>query len=113
LLSDNHGPIFEKPVDERMPPAIPRARATHGSHIKSQLDPIATPPARVALRMISISSFPKKILEVQAELKTLPTIPIVVLTIILCYAVPSARAPLKDGQYIQRKILPTTAIISD
>lgn len=84
MLSDNHGPIFEKPVEERIPPNIPIVIATHGSIIKSQLDPMATPPARVAFKMISISSLPKNILEVHAALITLPTIPIVVFTKILC-----------------------------
>jgi len=113
LLSESHGPILAKPTDERIPPAIPTKIAAHGSQIKSQLDPTATPPARVALRIISISNFPNKILAVAAALITLPVIPRVVLQIILCYVVPSERPPLNEGQNIQRKILPTTATISD
>lgn len=87
--------------------------ALDGSQQRSEQLPIATPPARVALRIISISSFEKIILEVHAELITLPTMPKTVLTNTLCYATSSARAPLNDGQNIHKKMAPTTAIISD
>jgi hypothetical protein len=52
--------------------------------IKSQVDPIATPPAREAFRRISISSLPNKNLAVMAPPKQLEPIARTVLTIILC-----------------------------
>jgi hypothetical protein len=80
--------------------------------IRSQVDPIATPPAKDAFKRISISSFPNKNLAVIAPPKQLEPIARTVLTIILCCYTPEAKAPLNDGQYIHRKMLPMTAIIS-
>jgi len=57
--------------------------ATHGLVIRSHVVPIATPPARVAFNIISISSFPNKILAVAAPPKQLEEIARTVLTIIL------------------------------
>jgi hypothetical protein len=75
-----------------IPPAVPIAIATQGSVTKSQEDPIATPPARVALSIISISSFPKRALAVIIAPMQLELIPITVLQMILCWATPEARA---------------------
>lgn len=70
-----------------------------------------TPPARVAFSMISISSFPKRNLEVKAAERQLEAIERIVLQNILCCLGPVAKAPLKEGQYIQRKIVPIIAMV--
>jgi len=46
----------------------------------SEADPIATPPARVAFSIISISSLPKRALAVKAAPRQLPLIAKTVLT---------------------------------
>jgi hypothetical protein len=51
----------------------------------SEADPIATPPARVAFSIISMSSLPKIILEVNAAPRQLPLIARTVFTITLYY----------------------------
>jgi hypothetical protein len=98
---------------DNTPPAHPIAIAPQGSVIISETAPIATPPARVALSIISISSFPKRALATNAAPTQLPLMASTVLTTTLyCYA-PTARAPLKDGQNIHKKILPTIATVLD
>jgi hypothetical protein len=74
-----------------IPPAVPIAIATQGSVTKSQEDPIATPPARVALSIISISSFPKRALAVIIAPMQLELIPITVLQMILASGVAQHR----------------------
>ena len=98
---------------DKTPPPHPIIIAPQGSVIISETVPIATPPARVALSIISISSFPKSALETKAAPTQLPLIARTVLTMTLYYAAPSAKAPLKDGQYIHKKILPTIATVFD
>jgi len=58
--------------------------AAQGWVIRSHDDPIATPPARVALSIISISSLPNKILAVMAPPMQLEPMAKTVLTMILC-----------------------------
>lgn len=70
-----------------------------------------TPPAKEALRISSISKRPLLSCMIELAMKA-PTQDVqsasTVLTTTLCYALPTARAPLKDGQYIHRKIHPIT-----
>jgi hypothetical protein len=114
IFSDKNGPIFWKPTDERTPPRYPMKIAAHGAVTISAEEPIATPPASVAFKMSSILSFPwQQILETHTVPMTLPEIARTVLIIVLCWVAPSARAPLKEGQNIQRKIDPIIAVISE
>jgi hypothetical protein len=76
--------------------------------------PMATPPARVAFKINSILSFPWHItLEIHTVPMTLPLIARTVLIMVLCWVAPSPRAPLKDGQNIQRKMEPIIAVMSE
>jgi hypothetical protein len=74
---------------------------------------MATPPANVAFNITSISSLPKRALHTNAAPTQLPPIARTVLTITLYYYAPTAKAPLNDGQYIHKKILPTIATVLD
>ena len=72
--------------------------------------PIATPPASVARITSSISSRCKVIRETPQAVMQLAEIDIKVLIAALCCAAPVAIAALKEGQYTQRKIVPTMEI---
>jgi len=98
---------------DKTPPAQPISIEPQGVTIISEADPIATPPARVALSIISISSLPKRALATKAAPRQLPLIAKTVLTTTLYCAAPTAKAPLKEGQYIHKKILPTIATVFD
>jgi hypothetical protein len=98
---------------DNTPPPHPIAMAAQGSVIISETDPIATPPARVALSITSISSFPKMALATKAAPTPLPAMARTVLTITLYCWAPTAKAPLNEGQYIHKKILPTIATVFD
>lgn len=69
----------------RTPPPHPMSIAPQGVVTRSDADPIATPPARVAFNITSISSFPKSALAVKAAPKQLPLIARTVLTMTLYY----------------------------
>jgi len=60
-----------------------------------------------------MSSFPNRILAVNAAPKQLPLMAKTVFTITLYCCAPTAKAPLKEGQYIHKKILPTMATVLD
>lgn len=69
--------------------------------------PIETPPARVAFKTYSAFSFPLcKAIEVNIDAKTEESIPIAVFIAALDFPFPTYNAPLKDGQYIHKKIVP-------
>ena len=83
-------------------------REIKGDTIKPAFTPIITPPASVAFSTYSAFSFPlRKIIEVMKEPKTEESIARAVLIEALLFEFPVWRAALKDGQYIQRKIVPT------
>ena len=99
-----------KPNALTIPAIAPMIKAAAGDASKSQLDPMATPPARVALRTTSMSSAPSTYLEYPQAVMQLAEIESTVFTITLYWNDPEARAPLKLGQYIHKKIVPTIAI---
>ena len=74
---------------------------------------MATPPAKVALRTISISSFPFVILAIKHAEITLVEIDKRVLITVLCYWRGLPTAALKEGQYINKKRVPIIAIKFD
>ncbi len=79
--------------------------------IKSDAAPTDTPPARVALSKISASKcYPCIILVTRTAPRQLPVKLKTVLTMHLSWAPALAKAPLKEGQYIHRKMVPTKAI---
>lgn len=67
----------------------------------------------MAFNIISISNFPKAILETKADIATLELIERTVLIMALYLALVLARAPLKDGQNSHRKRVPIKAIVFD
>jgi len=87
-----------------VPAKAPRINATKGFTIISQLAPKMTPPARVAFRICSAFIFPRwhAILVITAQ-KTDAKRERVVFIAALFLPFPTYKAPLKDGQYIQRK----------
>jgi len=97
----------------RTPPPQPISIAPQGVETRSEADPIATPPASVAFNINSISSFPKMARLVKAAPRQLPLIARTVFTMTLYCCAPVARAPLNEGQYIHKKMLPTIATVFD
>jgi len=85
ILSARNGPIFWKPIALNTPPPQPISIAPQGVVTKSEADPIATPPASVALSMTSISSLPKRALAENAAPRQLPLIASTVFTMTLYY----------------------------
>jgi len=64
---------------------VPIDIATHGYSRKSASDPIATPPANVALSMISISNLPNSIRDVDIAPIQLPPMDKIVLIMVLYF----------------------------
>lgn len=102
-----------KPQAETIPAKPPIAIETPPLVTKSDADPIATPPASVELRRTSISSFLAMILEKPHAVTQDEDIASTVLIITLYCCPDPASALLKDGQYIQRKSVPTMAIVCE
>lgn len=101
------------PIAEKTPAMKPTHKEPPGEVMISEQVPIATPPARVAFIMMVISSFPNKSLAVKAAPIHPEAIERLVLTnTLFCWLPSAARAPLNDGQNIQRNTDPTRAMIS-
>lgn len=102
---------IENPKTEKTPPKNPIRKAYPGYSVKSQLDPIMTPPASVAFKICSMSYLP--LLSIGLKMKDAMQLAImenVVLITIRCRTEPLVKTPLNDGQYIQRKSVPIIAI---
>ena len=100
-----------KPRAEIIPARHPIAMAIPAVTTKSEADPTATPPAKVAFKMTSISSRPNLILQIAAAASVLAVIARIVLIITRCYWVSLAKAPLKLGQNMNRNKVPTIAMV--
>ena len=98
-------------MTETRPPMNPIIKEYPGCSVKSQLDPIITPPANVEFRICSMSYFPLLNIGLKMnEAMQLAIMENVVLITIRCLTEPLVKTPLNEGQYIHRKIVPTIAI---
>ena len=90
------------------PAANPMARLAAGLTINPALAPIATPPAKVALRISSIPNFFLPIEVVMNVPMQLPVKAITVFTVIICLSklFTGKNPALKEGQKRKRKKVP-------
>lgn len=73
--------------------------ATKGLTIMSAVEPMITPPAKVAFRIYSMFIFPLcKSIEIMSPLKEETIMDKTVFTNALCLELPVYKAPLKEGQ---------------
>jgi hypothetical protein len=76
---------IKNPSADIIPAIVPIDIANHGYSTKSASDPIATPPANVALSITSISNLPNNIRDADIAPIQLPPIDNIVLIIVLYF----------------------------